>query len=81
MREAFMTKTPVICSRRGALPEGISEGKTGLLFEPGNAHDLLSKIRHLLANPQMIHEMGESAPFVKTMQEHANEIEKVYETL
>jgi glycosyltransferase involved in cell wall biosynthesis len=81
MREAFMTKTPVIASRNGALPEGIDDGKTGLLFEPGNALDLLSKVKFLLANPHVVREMSERAPPVKTMQEHAHEIEAIYRTL
>lgn len=35
--EAFAAALPVIASRIGALAELVSEGETGLLFEPGNA--------------------------------------------
>lgn len=81
MREAFLTQTPVIASRIGALPEGIDDGRNGLLFEAGNARDLLSKIKFLLANPRVAHEMSERVPPVKTMQEHAEEIEAIYKAL
>jgi glycosyltransferase involved in cell wall biosynthesis len=81
LREAFLTKTPVIASRIGALPEGIDDGRNGFLFEPGNVRDLLSKIRFLLANPSIIHEMSKRIPPVKTMQEHAREIEAIYRKL
>jgi len=48
--EAFSCRTPVIASRLGSLGEIISDGETGILFEPGNSKDLLSKINVLLAD-------------------------------
>lgn len=81
LREAFQAQTPVIASRIGALPEGIEDGGNGLLFEPGNVQDLLSKIRLLIRDSDMIQQMGKRAPPVKTMQEHAREIEAAYKTL
>ena len=36
IREAFASGKPVIASRMGAMAEIVSDGKTGLLFEPGN---------------------------------------------
>lgn len=46
--ESQMYGTPVIGSRMGGIPELISEGRTGLMFEAGNADDLESKLRYLL---------------------------------
>jgi glycosyltransferase involved in cell wall biosynthesis len=43
--EAFAMGTPVIASRIGALAELVSEGETGLLFEPGSGADLAAKVR------------------------------------
>lgn len=43
--EAFAAGTPVIASRLGGMLEMIAEGKTGLLFHPGDADDLAHKIR------------------------------------
>ena len=50
---------PVIVSRLGGLPEAIVEGKTGLLFDPGNAKQLADRIETLLDNPKLAKEYGE----------------------
>ena len=50
---------PVIVSRLGGLPEAIVEGKTGLLFDPGNAKQLADRIETLLDNPKLAREYGE----------------------
>lgn len=59
--EAFARGTPVIASRIGALAELVSEGETGLLFEPGNAQDLADKMAWALAHPKQMAEMGGKA--------------------
>jgi glycosyltransferase involved in cell wall biosynthesis len=46
--EAFLAGKPVVASNLGAYPELVEDGRRGgLLFEPGNAEDLASKIDHL----------------------------------
>ena len=45
--EAFACGTPVIASRLGSMIDLIDDGRTGLLFEPGNAGDLVTNIRQL----------------------------------
>jgi glycosyltransferase involved in cell wall biosynthesis len=59
--EAYAYGKPVIGARIGGIPELVEEGRTGLLFEPGNAGDLRSKIECLLANPRLAAEMGRNA--------------------
>lgn len=49
--ESQMYGTPVIGSRMGGIPELIGEGKTGELFEAGNAAQLEEKLRKLLFTP------------------------------
>lgn len=56
--EAYAAGKPVVASRLGALPFVIEDGKSGLLFEPGDHHDLRAKLRHLLARPAQIERMG-----------------------
>ena len=56
--EAMAAGKPVIASRIGGLPYTVSDGLTGLLFEPGNAFDLAEKIGRLLDEPQLRTEMG-----------------------
>jgi glycosyltransferase involved in cell wall biosynthesis len=49
---------PVIASNIGSLPYVVEDGKTGLLFDPGNVEDLQSKIRFLLERPEEAAVMG-----------------------
>ncbi|HEX5272251.1 MAG TPA: glycosyltransferase, partial [Gemmataceae bacterium] len=49
--EAFARGTPVVASRLGAMAELVADGRTGLLFTPGDAPDLAAAVRRLLADP------------------------------
>ena len=59
--EAFGAGLPVIASRIGALAELVEPGKTGLLFEPGDAKDLARALRWAAAHPQQMAAMGANA--------------------
>lgn len=59
--EAMSEGIPVIASRIGGLPEVVEDGVTGLLFEPGNAPDLTSKIRRLWSEPDLCRSMGRAS--------------------
>lgn len=59
--EAFVSAKPVIGSRIGGIPELVTDGETGLLFEPGNAEDLAIKIRWMMDHPKERQEMGRRA--------------------
>lgn len=59
--EAFACGLPVIASRLGSMVELVEEGRTGLLFEPGDAADLAEKIRWAESNPAALKRMGETA--------------------
>lgn len=59
--EAFALGLPVIASRIGALAEIVSDGETGLLFEPGNPRDLADRMAWALANPERMAQMGRNA--------------------
>ncbi|NNC90974.1 MAG: glycosyltransferase [Acidimicrobiia bacterium] len=49
--EAYSRATPVIAARMGALPELVDDGRTGILFEPGDADDLVRAAERVLADP------------------------------
>ncbi len=59
--EAFACGIPVICSRLGSMQEIVSDGKTGLHFEAGNAKDLAEKARWAWQHPQEMNAMGRNA--------------------
>jgi len=61
IREAFACGKPVVASQRGAMAEIIEDGKTGLLFEPGNPDDLAEKVRWLVEHEQTAVQMGKAA--------------------
>jgi len=56
--EAMTRGIPVIASNAGALPEIVLNGRTGLLFESGNARELAEKIVALYANEKHLREFG-----------------------
>lgn len=59
--EAFAAGLPVIASRIGALAAIVTDGTTGLLFEPGDAQDLSRKLGWALAHPAEMAAMGQQA--------------------
>jgi glycosyltransferase involved in cell wall biosynthesis len=59
--EAFSRGLPVLASRLGALPELITHGETGLLFEPGSVDAIVSLARQAFADTASLARMGESA--------------------
>lgn len=61
LAEAFACGLPVVASRRGAMAEIIEDGRTGLLFEPGNAGDLAAKVAWAWRHPRKTAEMGREA--------------------
>ncbi len=59
--EAFACGLPVIASRIGALADIVTDGETGLLFEPGNPRDLAEKLAWAQAHPERMAELGDKA--------------------
>ncbi len=59
--EAFSRGLPVIASRIGAMAEMVEDGRTGLLFQQGDADDLAAKIRWALDHRERMAEMGARA--------------------
>ncbi|MDO9010132.1 MAG: glycosyltransferase, partial [Thiobacillus sp.] len=56
--EAFACGLPVIASHIGALADIVTDGETGLLFEPGNPRDLADKLAWAQAHPEQMAAMG-----------------------
>ncbi len=59
--ESMAMGKPVIGSDTGGIPELIENGQDGILFNPGNAHDLASAIDKLLSDPEKCKKMGRAA--------------------
>lgn len=59
--EAFACGVPVIASRLGAMAEIVADGRTGLLFTPGDAEDLAAKVEWAWAHRPEMDAMGRAA--------------------
>jgi glycosyltransferase involved in cell wall biosynthesis len=81
IQEAFATKTPVIASDIGGIPELIDDGVNGLLFDPNDSDDLYKKINLIIENPSLIEEIRQNIKPPKSIEENAKEIEKIYNKL
>lgn len=58
--EAMAMKKAVVASRVEAIPDVVTEGETGLLFEKENSKELAEKICYLLENSDICKKMGEA---------------------
>jgi glycosyltransferase involved in cell wall biosynthesis len=58
--EAMAAGRPVLASRIGGLPFTVTDGATGLLFEPGDADDLARKLETLLDDEPLRRRLGEA---------------------
>lgn len=56
--ESYSRGVPVVASNTGVTPELVSDKQTGLLFEPGNAHDLAEKAKWMWDHPVEAEAMG-----------------------
>ena len=59
--EAQACGTPVVAFRMGGLPEGIVDGKTGVVVDEVSPHALTRALDQLLADPHKLSEMSSNA--------------------
>lgn len=59
--EAMLAKCAVVAAREGAMVELIESGKTGLLFEAGNEHDLADAVVQMSSDAGVARQMGTAA--------------------
>ena len=59
--EAQASGVPVVVSNAGGLPETVSAGKTGLVFDNGNASQLAEAVLSIIGNPDRRRTMGAAA--------------------
>ncbi|HOK23739.1 MAG TPA: glycosyltransferase family 4 protein [Candidatus Hydrothermia bacterium] len=83
--EAYACGKAVVASKIGALEELVQDGKTGLLFEPGNPYDLAKKIEWLNKNDSASRQMGINARKVYeekyTKEKNFEILKSIYKTL
>ena len=79
--ESQMYGTPVLGANIGGIPELIQVGKTGELFESGNAEDLKKKIEKLWGDKKLCAEYSANCKDISfdTIDEYYEKIMKVYQ--
>ena len=56
--EAMYCSKPVVAANAGGVPEEVDDGKTGILYDPGNYREMADGIMYLLRNPKVRMKMG-----------------------
>ena len=59
--EAQACGLPVVASRIGGIPEYVEEGRTGLLFPPGDFRQLAACLTQLKESPDLCNRLGAEA--------------------
>lgn len=59
--ECFAMGRAVVASRLGAMAEIITDGRTGLLFEPGDSDDCRKKVMRMIHEPGLAEQLGRRA--------------------
>jgi GT2 family glycosyltransferase/glycosyltransferase involved in cell wall biosynthesis len=67
IHEAALARLPVVASRIGGIPELVEDGRSGLLFEPGDTADLAAKLQRLIDDRSLLDRFRASAPAVRTL--------------
>lgn len=79
--EAFAAGMPVVAGNLGGMSEFVSHEQNGLLFAPEDATDLARQLRRLKKEQGLMERLKSGLPPVKTVEEYAEELEELYDTL
>ncbi len=79
IREARAAGAVVVASRLGGMAEAVSNGRDGLLFEPGNASSLRRALTRLLDEPELLDRLREGTRPVRSIDDDAAWTAAVYE--
>ncbi len=81
IREAFLAQTPVITADFGGMREWVTDGVSGLLFQPRNIDDLRQKIARFIAEPDLVARLSQRFPVVRSITEDARLLVQHYQHL
>jgi len=81
IHEAFMAGVPVAGARTGGIPELLTSGVNGVLFEPASAASLAEAVRPLIDDPDRLARLASGVPPVKTIRDDARDWQERYEAV
>jgi glycosyltransferase involved in cell wall biosynthesis len=83
--EALASRTPVICTPVGSIPEVLEDRRTALFVAPGSQAEIAAAILALADKPELGSELAEAGKLLYerlfTMEAFANSVESLYEIL
>jgi GT2 family glycosyltransferase len=81
IHEAFLAGVPIVASRIGGIPELVSDGRNGLLFEPRDVGGLRRALDRLLAEPRLLDTLRAGIPEVRSIQDDVRMARELYRRL
>jgi glycosyltransferase involved in cell wall biosynthesis len=81
IHEAFMAGVPVVGARIGGIPELVTDGVDGVLYDAASPDALAEALRGLILRPDRLAQMADRPPRVKSIEEDARDWERRYESL
>lgn len=81
IQEAFASRTPVVVGDFGGMAEMVRDGTDGLTFPVGDAAALAERLQRLADDPELVRELRRGIEPPKDLDEHADEIGSLYETV
>jgi glycosyltransferase involved in cell wall biosynthesis len=79
--EAFAARVPVVAFDLGVMSQRIQDGVDGRLVPPGDVPALRDVLFDFLVTPSVLAQLRQGIQPVRTMREHVQEIEALYDTL
>lgn len=79
--EAFASGLPVVGTDLGGMAELIDHEQSGLLFELNNVDSLAQQLQRLLDEPNLLPQLREGIPPVKTLDDEMQEVMQHYQQL
>ncbi len=79
--EAFAAGTPVVVSQLGGMAELVADGVNGFHVAPGDADGLAGVLQRFVDRPELVAELAQHMPPVKTVQQEIGELVQVYASL
>lgn len=76
--ELLALGVPVLGAAIGGIPDFVEDGVNGLLFTPNDPDALAGRLRWVLADPDLIDRLRTGIRPMKTLAEHADELEAFY---
>jgi glycosyltransferase involved in cell wall biosynthesis len=81
IHEAFMAGVPVVGAHIGGIAGLVTDGVSGLLYEPESAGALRAALLRLIEQPSLVERLIAGVPKVKPIAQDAKEWERVYEEI